>query len=458
MRGVVASRARGVAAAWAAAAAVAAAGALAPAASGSTADHNPRGRVLGVVHAGVRAPSSSAARRLGPLTAEAPLTYHGGPVVHNGHVYAIFWEPPGYSYPSDYKAAVAKYFSGVAADSSRHTNVYSVSPQYTDSVGPAAYNVTFSGAFTDTAGLPSSDCTDPLTPVCVSDGALTNELSSFIAAHGLPRGLSNQYFMFTPPGVGACYPDDSGWECAFDVWCAYHSWLGSGSGTTLYAINPFVAGDQSCDTGQSPNHTSADPTLNLVSHEHNEMITDPVGDGWYDQDGNENGDKCAWTWGALLGSADAAYNQLIAGTPYLLQQEWSNHDGGCVTSYGTNLPPVALFQRVGAAIAKSQVHFTATPSHDPDGSIVSYSWRFGDGTTGKGAGPAHTYAVRGTYRVRLTVTDNEGGTATRTLGIVIQPRPVHRPAHKKKHHRRHHRRRKHHRPSAASSRYGSGSG
>ena len=119
---------------------------------------------------------------------------------------------------------------------------------------------------------------------------------------------------------------------------------------------------------------------------------------------------------------------------------------------------MALFQRVGAAIAKSQVHFTATPSHDPDGSIVSYSWRFGDGTTGKGAAPAHTYAVRGTYRVRLTVTDNEGGTATRTLGIVIQPRPVHRPAHKKKHHRRHHRRRKHHRPSAASSRYGSGSG
>jgi hypothetical protein len=450
MRGVVASRAR-VAVACAAAAVVAAAGALASAASASTPEHNPQGRVLGVVHAGVRTPSSSAARRLGPLTAEAPLTYHGGPVVHNGHAYAIFWEPPGYSFPSDYKAAVARYFSGVATDSGRHTNVYSVNGQYTDSVGAAAYNVAYRGALTDTAGLPTSDCSDPLTPVCLSDARLTDELSSFIAAHGLPRGLGNQYFLFTPPGVGSCYPDGSGWECAFDVWCAYHSWLGSGSGTTLYAVHPFAAGDQSCDTGQSPNHTSADPTLNLVSHEHNEMITDPVGDGWYDQDGNENGDKCAWTWGTLFGSVDGAYNQLIAGTPYLLQQEWSNHDGGCVTSYGTNLRPVALFQRVGTAVAKSPVHFTATSSHDPDGSIASYSWRFGDGTRGRGAAPVHTYAVRGTYRVRLTVTDNEGGTATRTLGIVVQRRPVHRPARRKKHHHRH---RKHHRRSAASSLYG----
>src|SRR2546426_1475112 len=238
MPGVIASRAR-LALLWAAAVA---AMALAPAASAS-ADHNPRGRVLGVVHAGVRAPSSSAARRAAPLTAEAPLAYHGGPVVHNGHVYAIFWEPPGHSYPSDYKAAVAKYFSGVAADSGRHTNVYSVNHQYTDPAGAAAYNVTFSGAYTDTGALPPDDCSDPLTPACLSDGALTSELSSFITAHGLPRGLSNQYFLFTPPGVGSCYTNPgSDPECAFSTWCAYHSWVGTGSGTILYAIHPFVAG------------------------------------------------------------------------------------------------------------------------------------------------------------------------------------------------------------------------
>ena len=451
MRGVIASRLRW-ACLWASAAVILA---LAPAATASSPDQNPRGRVLGVVDAGVRAPSSSAARRLGPLTAEAPLTYHAGPVVHNGHAYAIFWEPPGYSFPSDYKAPVARYFSGVAADSGGHTNVYSVNKQYADSAGAAAYNVTFSGVYTDTASLPSSDCSDPATSLCLSDPALTGELSSFIAARGLPRGLSNQYFLFTPPGVGSCYDDGTGPQCAFDVWCAYHSWLSSGSGTTLYAIHPFVAGDQSCDTGQSPNHTSADPTLNLVSHEHNEMITDPIGNGWYDQDGNENGDKCAWTWGTLFGAVDSAYNQVIAGTPYLLQQEWSNQDGGCVTTFGTNQVPIALFQRVGTAVAKSPVHFTAASSHDPDGRIVSYSWRFGDGTTATGVSPAHRYAHRGTYHVQLRVTDNEGGVAARTLGIVVQPRPTHpKPARKKKHHRKHHHKRRHPRPSAAPSLYG----
>src|SRR5437588_13027692 len=106
MPGVIASRAR-VASLWAAALAALA---LAPAASASP-EHNPRGRVLGVVHAGVRTPSSSATRRSAPLTAEAPLAYHGAPVDHTGQVCAILWEPPAYSFPTDCKPAVAKYFS-----------------------------------------------------------------------------------------------------------------------------------------------------------------------------------------------------------------------------------------------------------------------------------------------------------------------------------------------------------
>src|SRR5205085_2158687 len=259
--------------------------------------------------------------------------------------------------------------------------------------------------------------------------------------HGLPRGLTSQYFLFTPPGVGSCYQNPGGNpECAFDVFCAYHSWFGS-SGTILYAIQPFVKDSPSCDTGESPTGTSADGALNLVSHEHNEIITDPTGDGWYDDQGEENGDRCAWSFGALQGAVDHAFNQVVAGSRYLLQQEWSNADGGCASSYGSNRTPVAAFQRVGAAVAKKPVHFSARASRDPDGSIASYSWRFGDGRTGAGPAPAHTYAARGTYRVQLKVTDNQGSTATRTLGIVVQPAP-HRPspASRKKHHRKKHRR------------------
>lgn len=52
--------------------------------------------------------------------------------------------------------------------------------------------------------------------------------------------------------------------------------------------------------------------------------------------------------------------------------------------------------------------FDATASFDPDCSIVSYNWDFGDGATGTGLNPMHAYALAGDYVVTLTVTDNDG--------------------------------------------------
>jgi trimeric autotransporter adhesin len=54
--------------------------------------------------------------------------------------------------------------------------------------------------------------------------------------------------------------------------------------------------------------------------------------------------------------------------------------------------------------------FDASASSDPDGSIVSYAWDFGDGTTGTGKMPSHSYPMAGDYTVQLTVTDDDGGT------------------------------------------------
>jgi hypothetical protein len=54
------------------------------------------------------------------------------------------------------------------------------------------------------------------------------------------------------------------------------------------------------------------------------------------------------------------------------------------------------------------VHFDASASNDPNGSIVLYQWNFGDGTTGTGVAPTHTYAQDGVYLVELCVTDNSG--------------------------------------------------
>lgn len=78
----------------------------------------------------------------------------------------------------------------------------------------------------------------------------------------------------------------------------------------------------------------------------------------------------------------------------------------------TNSPPVASFD--------ISVAFNASASSDPDGSIASYSWNWGDGTAnGSGVSPTHSYAQPGTYVVALTVTDNTGLTNTTQQSITI---------------------------------------
>ena len=66
--------------------------------------------------------------------------------------------------------------------------------------------------------------------------------------------------------------------------------------------------------------------------------------------------------------------------------------------------------------------FSGNLSVDPDGSIVSYAWDFGDNQTDTGAVVPHTYAQAGTYPVTLTVTDNVGATGTATANVnVVDP-------------------------------------
>ena len=72
------------------------------------------------------------------------------------------------------------------------------------------------------------------------------------------------------------------------------------------------------------------------------------------------------------------------------------------------------------------VAFNAAASSDPDGSISTYSWNFGDGGTGSGVAPSHTYATAGTFTVTLTVTDNLGATDStiRTVTTTAGPPPA----------------------------------
>ena len=69
------------------------------------------------------------------------------------------------------------------------------------------------------------------------------------------------------------------------------------------------------------------------------------------------------------------------------------------------------------------VTFNASQSYDPDGTIVSYYWDFGDGTNASGEVVNHTYTSAGTYTVVLTVTDNDGYTDGATVVIAASTKP-----------------------------------
>ncbi|MBO0879066.1 MAG: PKD domain-containing protein, partial [Mycobacterium sp.] len=85
-----------------------------------------------------------------------------------------------------------------------------------------------------------------------------------------------------------------------------------------------------------------------------------------------------------------------------------------------NLPPTASFADSENGLTAS---FDASGSSDPDGSIAAYAWDFGDGGTGNGQSPNHTYGAAGTYSVTLTVTDNEGATDSVTHDVTVSAPP-----------------------------------
>jgi len=257
------------------------------------------------------------------------LSYHGGPVMHTNATYAIYWLPPGYSLSSNYEGLINQFLTDVAADSSKTSNVYDSDTQYYDGTnGNILYSSAFVQGIVDTSPFPANGCSDSYTSVCLTDGQLQAEIGNVISANGLPHGSGTIYFMFTPRNVGSCF----GTSCAYSSFCAYHSHFGSGSTLTLYANMPYAAWvPGACGSGQSPNGDDADSTINVASHEHNETITDLLGNAWYDRRGFEDGDKCAWNFGSSIGSTSTGkYNQLINGHTYYLQQEWSNRSTGCV--------------------------------------------------------------------------------------------------------------------------------
>jgi hypothetical protein len=239
-----------------------------------------------------------------------------------------------------YQAVINQYFTDVAHDSIGPANVYSVATQYYDNPPKVfiKYQSTVGGSYVDHNPFPANGCDDGLDTYCLTDQQLQHEIQTVLTAQGWHGGPTNMFFLMTPNGVGSCFDGFSG-QCSTNVFCAYHSaFTDSNSEDVIYANEPYMGPRGGC-TGPSqgfPQSTDADTTINTISHEHNEAITDPFGNGWVASDGNENGDLCAYGFGTAVGTASNGqpYNQLINNHPYSLQQEYSNADTGCIQRPG----------------------------------------------------------------------------------------------------------------------------
>lgn len=95
----------------------------------------------------------------------------------------------------------------------------------------------------------------------------------------------------------------------------------------------------------------------------------------------------------------------------------SSSSGGGGTK--TPQPPVANAGGPYSGMPGVAVNLSGTKSTDPQGEALTYEWRFGDGTTGTGASPTHTYPATGTYNISLTVTDTSGLSSTTSTTAAI---------------------------------------
>ena len=380
-----------------------------------------------------------------------PLVYGGGALVGtattpgDNTVHPIFWAPAGYSFPSGYEAGVDTFLTDVAADSGGTSNVYALDTQYTDGSRAGSPHLRYSvhaGAGVDvTDPYPAAGKCTPDTSkgetysACVTDSQIHTELASVLTSHSLSAGMADIYLVILPPNVESCISTSdsaAGGTCSdtnYPGFCGYHSGFAASSGQALYADIPFPTSfSYTCVTPQSPHGSAAlDSAISLISHEHNETMTDPLGDGWIDSAGYENGDECAWTYGSSLGgSAGAQWNQVINGDRYYLQQEFSNEDYAMNPAFGCALtqavPQVSVAITTAHPMTGQATAFDGSASSDPNvpHGIIAWSWDFGDGTPPADvAVPSHVYTVPGNYAVTLTVTDVDGFSAAASRQLTV---------------------------------------
>ncbi|HXI21046.1 MAG TPA: hypothetical protein VNH46_08180 [Gemmatimonadales bacterium] len=226
------------------------------------------------------------------------LVYHNGPVLKTNKSMAILWGPQwtSGSFPSDVVSGLDQLFGGW-----NQSNFAKLNDEYYDTNGQITANHTYLGHVFDGTAAPSG---------ALSVNQAVSEACKVTGNNPDPLAL---YLIYTPT-----FPSGTNY-------CAWHSWGSCSNGAQIQvAYEPNPAGVSGCDPQDTwTSHSQMLASLaNTSAHELAEAITDPRGSAWYDRQGNENADKCAWQFSAPV--------KLSNGTSWKIQMNWSNASKGCL--------------------------------------------------------------------------------------------------------------------------------
>ncbi len=229
------------------------------------------------------------------------LVYHGGAVIHSARVVPIFWGPSWGTGGADHATAnhIIQFFGQFGTSSH-----YAIITQYYDSAGSI-----------HTSSLGNTSWFDSSTPPRnVTDSALRGEVLKYLSQPGVTFDASTIYEVFLPPSSYSS--DGTATSCGgpYLRYCAYHGHFSNGGRDIKYSAMPYP----SCGGCQSTGFTAAQNFDHFSCHETREAVTDEDLNAWYDRQGAEADDKCAWSPPPFI---DGGFGY---------QYEWSNAAGACV--------------------------------------------------------------------------------------------------------------------------------
>jgi hypothetical protein len=228
------------------------------------------------------------------------LVYHNGPTITSAKVVLIFWGP-------SFNNAASPDFQ-YAQTLIAFRNQFGTTPEY---------NVItqYSGIQQSNLQGSQADWFDTSTPPTnVTDSIVQSEVNAYLAANG-GNNSSTVYEVFIPSTSYSSSGSSTSCGGPSLAYCAYHGWIGSGTSAIKYSIEPYP----SCSGCSVSGWTPVQNQEHFVCHETREAVTDPTGQGWWDNRGFEADDKCAWSPTPFFGTGGYGY-----------QYEWSNAAKTCV--------------------------------------------------------------------------------------------------------------------------------